>query len=126
MLLQRHGFIVLAVMMVCIAFGGDKILTVECQPHRILLDTDVDTDDFFALFYLLKLNQSEFDLQVSVFFLSEFDSGNSVSQGKLINSSFLVFIDRIKKGRGRKKGILILPLVLRLKKFQTCEKLKYD
>ncbi|KAL6971381.1 hypothetical protein U1Q18_031058, partial [Sarracenia purpurea var. burkii] len=31
--------------------------------HRFLLDTDVDTDDFFALLYLLKLNRSEFDLQ---------------------------------------------------------------
>lgn len=34
------------------------------KPHRIVLDTDVDTDDFFALLYLLKLNPSEFDLQV--------------------------------------------------------------
>ncbi|CAI9098877.1 OLC1v1035605C1 [Oldenlandia corymbosa var. corymbosa] len=36
--------------------------TVEGQPHRILLDTDVGTDDLFALLYLLKLNISEFDL----------------------------------------------------------------
>ena len=34
------------------------------KPRRILLDTDVDTDDFFALFYLLKQNRSEFDLKV--------------------------------------------------------------
>ncbi|KAH9619613.1 hypothetical protein KSS87_004136 [Heliosperma pusillum] len=33
-------------------------------PHRILVDTDVDTDDIFALLYLLKLNTSEFDLKV--------------------------------------------------------------
>ncbi|PWA77518.1 inosine/uridine-preferring nucleoside hydrolase domain-containing protein [Artemisia annua] len=33
-------------------------------PHRILLDTDVDTDDFFAILYLLKLNRSEFSLEV--------------------------------------------------------------
>nr|GEX73276.1 hypothetical protein [Tanacetum cinerariifolium] len=32
-------------------------------PHRILLDTDVDTDDFFAILYLLKLNRSEFSLE---------------------------------------------------------------
>lgn len=37
------------------------------RPHRILLDTDVDTDDLFALLYLLKLNRSEFDLQVRTY-----------------------------------------------------------
>ena len=37
-------------------------------PRRILLDTDVDTDDFFALLYLLKLNRSEFELKVSSIF----------------------------------------------------------
>lgn len=36
------------------------------RPHRILLDTDVGTDDVFALLYLLKLDRSEFDLQVFV------------------------------------------------------------
>ena len=40
------------------------------RPHRILLDTDVDTDDFFALLYLLKLNRSEFDLQVLLYLLA--------------------------------------------------------
>ena len=39
-------------------------VTVEGKPHRILLDTDVDTDDFFALLYLLKLNRSQFELEV--------------------------------------------------------------
>lgn len=43
--------------------------TVEGRPHRILLDTDVDTDDFFALLYILKLNRSEFELEVKVFIL---------------------------------------------------------
>jgi len=38
--------------------------TMEGQHHRILLDTDVDTDDVFALLYLLKLNRSEFQLEV--------------------------------------------------------------
>ena len=33
-------------------------------PHRILLDTDVNPDDIFALLYLLKLNRSEFSLEV--------------------------------------------------------------
>jgi hypothetical protein len=33
-------------------------------PHRILVDTDMDTDDLFALLYLLKQNRSEFELKV--------------------------------------------------------------
>lgn len=37
------------------------------QPHRILVDTDVDTDDLFALFYLLKQDRTRFDLQVIPF-----------------------------------------------------------
>lgn len=34
------------------------------RPRRILVDTDVDADDVFALLYLLKQNRTEFDLQV--------------------------------------------------------------
>ncbi|KAL5983992.1 Nucleoside hydrolase 3 [Asimina triloba] len=41
------------------------------RPERILLDTDVDTDDFFALLYLLKLNRSEFDLVSYVLYFQE-------------------------------------------------------
>ena len=33
-------------------------------PRRILVDTDVDTDDIFAILYLLKQDRSEFDLKV--------------------------------------------------------------
>ncbi|KAG0518037.1 hypothetical protein BDA96_09G141000 [Sorghum bicolor] len=32
-------------------------------PHRILVDTDMDTDDLLALLYILKQNRSEFDLK---------------------------------------------------------------
>lgn len=45
---------------------------VEGRPHRILLDTDVDTDDFFALLYILKLNRSEFELEVRLFLFTVF------------------------------------------------------
>ncbi|MFS7922995.1 putative ribonucleoside hydrolase [Helianthus anomalus] len=34
--------------------------------YRAILDTDVDTDDLFALLYLLKSNRSEFNLQFFV------------------------------------------------------------
>lgn len=37
----------------------------EGRPRRIILDTDVDTDDLFALLYILKLDRSEFHLEVS-------------------------------------------------------------
>jgi len=50
----------LAVAVVLLFVGG----FVEGKPHRILVDTDVDTDDFFALLYLLKLNTSQFKLEV--------------------------------------------------------------
>lgn len=63
MLLQKHFWRVLVVLVVII--GGSLQIVVEGRPHRILLDTDVDTDDFFALLYLLKLNRSEFQLEVS-------------------------------------------------------------
>lgn len=51
----------LVVLVAVALLGGVESLR---RPHRILLDTDVDTDDFFALLYLLKLNRSEFDLKV--------------------------------------------------------------
>uniref|UniRef100_A0A1J3J1P5 Pyrimidine-specific ribonucleoside hydrolase RihA n=1 Tax=Noccaea caerulescens TaxID=107243 RepID=A0A1J3J1P5_NOCCA len=41
---------------------GQNIPSVLSSPHRILVDTDIDTDDLFAILYLLKLNKSEFDL----------------------------------------------------------------
>ncbi|KAF8765665.1 hypothetical protein HU200_008162 [Digitaria exilis] len=37
---------------------------VAAAPRRILVDTDMDTDDLFALLYILKHNRSEFDVKV--------------------------------------------------------------
>lgn len=34
-------------------------------PHRILVDTDIDTDDLFAILYLLKHDRAEFDVKVT-------------------------------------------------------------
>lgn len=45
---------------------GHNLPCVQSSPHRILVDTDVDTDDIIGLLYLLKLNKSEFDLVVSL------------------------------------------------------------
>lgn len=50
---------------VLVVIGASNLRTVEGRPHRILFDTDVDTDDLFGLLYILKLNRSEFELEVS-------------------------------------------------------------
>lgn len=65
MLLQRNFWVV--VLLVIGVVGANHVYMVEGRPrpHRILLDTDVDTDDLFALLYLLKQNRSEFKLEVS-------------------------------------------------------------
>jgi hypothetical protein len=39
--------------------------TAEAAPRRILVDTDMDTDDLLALLYIMKQNRSEFELKVS-------------------------------------------------------------
>jgi hypothetical protein len=44
--------------------GTTGVIGAEGNPHRIVVDTDVDTDDLFALLYLLKHNTSKFQLEV--------------------------------------------------------------
>ncbi|CAN6351053.1 unnamed protein product [Urochloa humidicola] len=52
----------------------------EAGPQRILLDTDMDTDDLLALLYLLKQNRSEFDLKaVSISVNAWSDAGHAVN-----------------------------------------------
>ena len=63
MLLQGNFWVVLVALLFGVA--GANPYNVEGLPHRILLDTDVDTDDFLALLYLLKQNRSEFKVEVS-------------------------------------------------------------
>jgi len=60
MLLRR----VAAAVIIVLLFIGTVISAVEGKPHRIVVDTDVDTDDLFAMLYLLKLNTSQFQLEV--------------------------------------------------------------
>ncbi|XP_043722088.1 uncharacterized protein LOC122669395 [Telopea speciosissima] len=61
--------------------GGAELRSAKAMPRRILLDSDVDTDDFFALLYLLKLNQSEFQLQaVTITPNSWNEAGHAVNQ----------------------------------------------
>lgn len=62
MWLREHSWEFL-VFLIIIAVGVNLNHT-TASSHRILVDTDLDTDDFFALLYLLKLNKSEFDIKV--------------------------------------------------------------
>lgn len=110
MLIHRCVFIALVIS--GIAAGG--MYPVEGQPHRILLDTDVDTDDFFALLYLLKLNRSEFDLQaVTINANAWTDAGHAVNQ--VYDLLYMMGRDDIPVGVGGEGGILedgtILPNV---------------
>ncbi|XAR57150.1 hypothetical protein NMG60_11025188 [Bertholletia excelsa] len=94
----------------CAAAGGGG----RRLPHRILLDTDMDTDDLFALFYLLKLNQSEFDLQaVTISANSWTNAGHAVNQ--MYDILYMMGRDDIAVGVGGEGGILedgtILPHV---------------
>ncbi|KAH7543154.1 hypothetical protein FEM48_Zijuj02G0153100 [Ziziphus jujuba var. spinosa] len=52
----------------------------QAQPRRILVDTDMDGDDVFALLYLLKQNKTEFDLQLGRFKFNGFSKMERVSE----------------------------------------------
>nr|XP_043629051.1 uncharacterized protein LOC122600405 isoform X2 [Erigeron canadensis] len=74
-------------------------------PHRIVLDTDVDTDDFFAMLYLLKLNRSEFDLQAITINTNAWsDAGHAVNQ--IYDILYMMGRDDIAVGVGGEGGIL--------------------
>lgn len=55
------------VLWMLITVTGLLLNPVGAQPHRILVDTDVNIDDVLALFYLLKQNNTQFDLKVYSF-----------------------------------------------------------
>ncbi|KAB5545451.1 hypothetical protein DKX38_013563 [Salix brachista] len=65
MLQQKNLWVLLAMVNIIGLAGFNYLCHAEGKPHRIVLDTDVDTDDLLALFYLLKLNRSEFELEVT-------------------------------------------------------------
>ncbi|KAI3804585.1 hypothetical protein L1987_26242 [Smallanthus sonchifolius] len=74
-------------------------------PYRLLLDTDVDTDDFFAILYLLKLNQSEFNLQaITVNTNSWTNAGHAANQ--IYDILYMMGRDDIDVGVGGDGGIL--------------------
>lgn len=63
--LRRAATAVLVVVLAVVVAAA----AAAAKPRRILVDTDMDTDDLFALLYLLKQNRSEFELKVSVVML---------------------------------------------------------
>ncbi|EEC79209.1 hypothetical protein OsI_19926 [Oryza sativa Indica Group] len=63
-----------------VAAGGAGRATAAAKPRRILVDTDMDTDDLFALLYLLKQNRSEFDVKAITINANEWsDAGHAVN-----------------------------------------------
>ncbi|PWA78875.1 inosine/uridine-preferring nucleoside hydrolase domain-containing protein [Artemisia annua] len=98
-----------------IAITGIASSTIQGDtPHRILLDTDVDTDDIFAILYLLKLNRSEFDFQaITINTNSWSNAGHGVNQ--IYDILYMMGRDDIDVGVGGDGGILengtILPNV---------------
>ncbi|XP_021290582.1 uncharacterized protein LOC110421333 [Herrania umbratica] len=111
MLWQRNFWI--AIVLIIEVFGA-SLYTIQAKPHRILLDTDVDTDDFFALLYLLKLNRSEFELEaVTINTNAWTNAGHAVNQ--LYDILYMMGRDDIAVGVGGEGGILedgtILPNV---------------
>ncbi|KAK9077797.1 hypothetical protein SSX86_006135 [Deinandra increscens subsp. villosa] len=75
------------------------------NPYRVLLDTDVDTDDFFAILYLLKLNRSEFDLQAITLNTNSWtNAGHAVNQ--IYDILYMMGRDDIDVGVGGDGGIL--------------------
>ncbi|EEC79210.1 hypothetical protein OsI_19928 [Oryza sativa Indica Group] len=57
--LRRAATAVLVVVLAVVVAAA----AAAAKPRRILVDTDMDTDDLFALLYLLKQNRSEFELK---------------------------------------------------------------
>ncbi|KAJ0602053.1 putative inosine/uridine-preferring nucleoside hydrolase domain, ribonucleoside hydrolase [Helianthus annuus] len=73
--------------------------------YRAILDTDVDTDDLFALLYLLKSNRSEFNLQaVTINTNSWTNAGHAVNQ--IYDILYMMGRDDIDVGVGGDGGIL--------------------
>ncbi|XP_022842479.1 uncharacterized protein LOC111366062 isoform X1 [Olea europaea var. sylvestris] len=103
MSIQRYVYIWMTIMMIGIT--GADIYCVKGQPQRILLDTDMDTDDFFALLYLLKLNRSELDLQAITINTNAWtDAGHSVNH--VYDILYMMGRDDVAVGVGGEGGIL--------------------
>ncbi|XP_059648585.1 nucleoside hydrolase 3-like [Cornus florida] len=81
-------------------------VVVDARPQRILVDTDVNLDDILALFYLLKQNKSEFNLQAITVNSNEWsDGGHGINH--VYDILFMMGGDDIPVGVGGEGGILL-------------------
>ncbi|KAJ6430681.1 hypothetical protein OIU84_021967 [Salix udensis] len=108
MLQQKNLWVLLATVNIIGLAGFNYVCHAEGRPHRIVLDTDVDTDDLLALLYLLKLNRSEFELEVTglavtVSTNSWSDAGHGVSQ--IYDILYMMGRDDVAVGMGGEGGI---------------------
>ncbi|KAE8792698.1 hypothetical protein D1007_32745 [Hordeum vulgare] len=73
-------------------------------PRRILVDTDMDTDDLFALLYILKQDRSQFDVKaITINANAWIDAGHGVNQ--LYDILYMMGRDDIAVGVGGDGGI---------------------
>ncbi|OMO53774.1 hypothetical protein CCACVL1_28355 [Corchorus capsularis] len=104
-MLWQGKFWIVLVLIIQVLGANSYTSTVQAKPHRILLDTDVDTDDFFALLYLLKLNRSEFQLEAITISTNAWtDAGHAVNQ--VYDLLYMMDRDDIAVGVGGEGGIL--------------------
>ncbi|XP_049347795.1 nucleoside hydrolase 4-like [Solanum verrucosum] len=97
-MLFLHKLVLILTMVLILLANGVK-------GHRILVDTDMDTDDFFALFYLLKLNTSQMDLKAITISTNGWtDAGHAVNQ--VYDMLYMMGRDDIAVGMGGEGGIL--------------------
>uniref|UniRef100_A0A7N0T2Q8 Inosine/uridine-preferring nucleoside hydrolase domain-containing protein n=1 Tax=Kalanchoe fedtschenkoi TaxID=63787 RepID=A0A7N0T2Q8_KALFE len=97
----------LVVLVVILGAAGSSVDKCEAGgfPRRLIVDTDVDSDDFFAILYLLKLNRSEFDLQgITINANSWTNAGHAVNQ--IYDILYMMDRDDIPVGVGGEGGIL--------------------
>uniref|UniRef100_A0A0D9WGD5 Inosine/uridine-preferring nucleoside hydrolase domain-containing protein n=1 Tax=Leersia perrieri TaxID=77586 RepID=A0A0D9WGD5_9ORYZ len=93
-----------AVVLLVVTAMATVAATATAAPRRILVDTDMDTDDLLALLYLLKLNRSEFDLQAVTIDVNAWsDAGHAVNH--LYDMLYMMGRDDIPVGVGGDGGI---------------------
>ncbi|CAN1768369.1 Nucleoside hydrolase 5 [Linum perenne] len=79
--------------------------TVDAKPKRVLVDTDVDTEDLLALLYLLKLNRSNIAVEaVTISANSWSDAGHAVNQ--IYDILHMMDRDDVSIGVGGEGGVL--------------------
>ncbi|CAL0325826.1 unnamed protein product [Lupinus luteus] len=102
-MLLRRRCCWIALLLIAATTVGSALCSVN--PHRILLDTDVGTDDLFALLYLLKLNTSQFQLEAVTINANTWTSaGHAVNQ--IYDILYMMGRDDVAVGIGGEGGIL--------------------